>query len=181
MSRDESRSVARNIDIRCDDASAIAAHDLHCDARAALQAAANITAIPSHAERDLRVNTDSRKNRTGILHAGGAGGSEHGEARDSDELEGHEEHTSFADAVGVPRRGDGEEAGADVGRDAHELGFVGRVAHVFDDGGQEQGEGVDGAEAGHADEHEDVDFPVGERLVDVFHVEVVGEVARVFI
>ena len=59
------------------------------------------------------------------------------------------------------------------------MGFVGRVAHIFDNGREEEGEGVDGTEAGHADEHEDVDFPVGEGLADVFEVKVVGEVAVV--
>lgn len=180
MTCNKSRSIARNIDVGRDDATTVAAHDLHCDTRPALQATANITAVPRHAKRDLRVDADGRKDSACVLYAGRACSSEHGEAGDGDELEGHEKYTSFLDAIGVPGRCDCKDAGADVGRDAHELGFVGGVAHVFDDSGEEEGEGVDGAEARHADEHEDVDFPVLQGLVDVLHVEVVGEVTRVF-
>lgn len=53
------------------------------------------------------------------------------------------------------------------------------VAHVFDDRGEEECEGVNGAKAGHANEHVDIHFPVTEGLVNVFDVEVIGEVAMV--
>lgn len=59
------------------------------------------------------------------------------------------------------------------------MGLVGGVSHVLDDGGEEEGEGVDGAETSHADQHVDVDFPVLDGLPDIFHVEVVGETAVV--
>lgn len=100
-------------------------------------------------------------------------------ARDGNELEAQQENTPLAHSVREIARRDGEYAGEDVGRHAHELRVVGGVTHVLDDGGQEQGEGVDGAETGHADEAVDVDLPVLDGLPDVLHVEFVGEVAVV--
>lgn len=45
---------------------------------------------------------------------------------------------------------------------------------------EEQGEGVDGTEASHANQHVDIDFPVFESLVDIFHVEIVSQMASIF-
>jgi hypothetical protein len=44
---------------------------------------------------------------------------------------------------------------------------------VLDDGGKEQGKAVDRAEAGHADEHEDVDLPIFDGLPDIFGIKVI--------
>jgi hypothetical protein len=53
------------------------------------------------------------------------------------------------------------------------------ISHILDDCWQEEGEGVNGAEASHADEHVDVDFPIFDSLQDVFVSECVGEVSVV--
>jgi hypothetical protein len=45
--------------------------------------------------------------------------------------------------------------------------------YSLDNSGQKQGERVDGTEACHTNQHEDVDFPVADGLPDVFDVEVV--------
>lgn len=52
---------------------------------------------------------------------------------------------------------------------------------ALDDGGQEKSKAVDWAKASHANEHEDVDLPVPNSLPYVLQVEVVGEVAVVFV
>lgn len=44
---------------------------------------------------------------------------------------------------------------------------------------EEESKRVDGAKAGHANEHEDVDLPVLDRLPNVLHVKIVGKVTVV--
>lgn len=123
--------------------------------------------------------TNSREHKTSILHGGIARRSQQREAQDSDELEAQQEDAAAAEAVREPAGADGEGAGADVRRDAHQLGLVGRVPHVLDDRGREQRERVDRAEPRHADQHVHVDLPVPDRLPHVLDVEVVREVAVV--
>lgn len=52
---------------------------------------------------------------------------------------------------------------------------------ALDNGRKEESKAVDRAEAGHADEHEDVYLPVADGLPNVLHVEVVGQMAVVFL
>jgi len=46
---DEARAIARDVDVRGDDAAAVPAHDLHGDSGAAFEAAADVSAVPCHA------------------------------------------------------------------------------------------------------------------------------------
>lgn len=123
--------------------------------------------------------TNRRQHRPRILHRRPPAPRQHAEPQHRDELEPQQKHPPAAGAVGEPAGADGGDAGEEVGRHAHELGLVGRVAHALDDGRQEEREGVDGREARQEDEHEDVDLPVGQGLPHVLQVEVVGEVAPV--
>jgi len=179
MPNDKPRPITRQIDITRNYTSTIPTHHLHSNPRPPLQAPPNIPTIPRHSQRNLRINPNSRQHRTRILYTWPPRRSKHSKARNSHDLEAHQEDTPFLHAISIPARSNGEEARADVWRDGHELRVVGSVTHVLDDRREEQGEGVDGAEARHADQHEDVYLPVCEGLVDVFHVEVVGEVAVV--
>jgi len=45
------------IDVRSDDATAVAAHDLHCNTGSTLQATSNIVPVLGETERDLRIDT----------------------------------------------------------------------------------------------------------------------------
>jgi hypothetical protein len=173
------RPIPRKIHITRHNPPTIPTHDLHRNARPPLQATSNIPTIPRHPQRNLWINANRGEHRASILNPRFAARRKHRKPRNGNDLEREQEDAALAHAISVPRCGDSEEACAHVRRDGHELRFVGGVAHVFDNRGQEEAEAVNGAEASHADEHEDVDFPVGERLVDVFHVEVVGEVAAV--
>jgi hypothetical protein len=179
MPSHKSRPIPRKIHITRNNPSTIPTHNLHRYARSPLQTTPNIPTVPRHTQRNLRVDTNRRKNCARILNTWFPRRREHRKSRDCNDLEDKQENAALAQAIRVPGSCDGEEACAHVGRDGHELRVVGCIAHVLDDGGKEQGERVNGAEAGHADEHEDVDFPVGEGLVDVFHVEVIGQMAAV--
>jgi hypothetical protein len=175
----KSRCIPSQVHITRNDTTTVPAHDLHRNTRPALQASANIPAVPRHTERNLRIYTNRSKHRTRILHARLLRRNQHRETRDGNDLESHKKNATLAHAISVPTRRDGEKTRANVWRDGHELCVVGRVAHVLDDGGEKESEGVDGAEAGQADEHKDVDLPVFDSLPYVLHVEVVGEVAAI--
>lgn len=69
VASNETRSVAAQVNVRRNDAAAVAAHDLHGDAGAALQAAADVAAVPGEAERDLRINTWGTVSRYPLLSA----------------------------------------------------------------------------------------------------------------
>jgi len=125
-------SIPAEVDITGDNTTTVAAHDLHGNSGSSFQASANIAAVPGHTERNLRVYADGGEHRAAVLDTGLGGGQEHDEAGNTDDLEDHHEDAAFTHFVGVPACNDGEDAGADVGRDRHELGLVRGVAHVFD-------------------------------------------------
>jgi hypothetical protein len=52
-------SVPAEVDVRRNDATTIATHDLHCDASSPLQTATNIATVPSKTKRDLWVDAYS--------------------------------------------------------------------------------------------------------------------------
>ena len=126
------------------------------------------------------IHTASSEHETRVLYGRVARGGEQGKAGDGQELEAQQKDAALPVAVGEPAPGDGEEAGEDVRRHAHELRLVGRVSHVPDYGRGEEGEGVDRAEGGVAYHHVNVDLPVFNGLPDVFNVEFVGQMAVVF-
>lgn len=179
MTRNVAGPVTRQVDVARNDAAAVAAHDLHGDARPALEAAADVGAVPGQAQGYLSINPNRREHGARVLDRRVAARGQQREPRDRDDLEPQQEHPPLLGAVGVPAGADGGGAGEDVGRHAQQLRVVGRVAHALDDGGQEEREGVDGREPGHEDEHENIDLPVRQGLPDVLDVEVLGEVAVV--
>lgn len=94
-------------------------------------------------------------------------------------LKAHQEYPSRPHPISQPARCDSEEACTHIWWDRHELCLVGGIAHLLNDGRQEQGEAVYGSKAGHADEAVNVYLPVLERLEDVLVGEFVVEVAVV--
>jgi hypothetical protein len=177
MTGDEPRPIPRKVHIRSNDTPAVPTHDLHSNASPPLKTPTNISAIPRHTQRYLWVYPNRSEYRPRILHARSPTSRQQREAQNRDELKAHKEHTALPHPIGHPARRDGEEACTHVWRNGHELSVVGGVAHVFDNRREEEGEGVDRAEAGHADEHMDVYLPVAEGLPDVLHVEVIRQMA----
>lgn len=76
---------------------------------------------------------------------------------------------------------DSEEAGNDVGRDGHELGLLVGVAETGDNGGQEDGDGVERGVNANGDQHVDVDLPVLEGILHELHLKPVGQDGAVFL
>jgi len=151
MPNNKPRPITRQIDITRNDPSTIPTHHLHSNTRPPLQTPPNVPTVPRHPQRNLRINPNSRQHRARILYTGPPRRSKHSKARNSHDLEAHQEDTTFLHAIRIPARSNGEETRADVWRDGHELRVVGSVAHVFDDRREEEGEGVDGTEARHTD------------------------------
>lgn len=50
-------TIALQINVGGDDASAVAAHDLHGDARASLKTSPDVVSVPGETERDLRIDS----------------------------------------------------------------------------------------------------------------------------
>jgi hypothetical protein len=57
MARDVAGAIAREVNIRGDDPSTVASHDLHSDTGTSLETATNIAAVPRQAEWYLRINS----------------------------------------------------------------------------------------------------------------------------
>lgn len=54
-----------------------------------------------------------------------------------------------------------------------------RESHALDNGREEEREAVNWAKPSHADEHEDINFPVANGLPNIFHIEIVGQMTVV--
>lgn len=71
--------------------------------------------------------------------------------------------------------GDGEQAGDDIGRDGHELSHLVGVAETLDNGGQEDGDGVERGVDADGDDHVDPDLPVLEGITEELPLELIRE------
>ena len=119
--------------------------------------------------------TTCGKEGASILHPRLATADEHGESSDREELEAHHEDTSLLCLVGGVARADGEDTGDDVRRHGHQLGVPVGVAHVLDDGGEEECDGVEGSVDSDCDEHVHIDLPVLKCLEEVFEIKLIGK------
>jgi len=135
--------------------------------------------VPSLAARssDARPGglTASGEEGADVLHNRVAGRQQHGEADNRDGLEAQHEEATLPHLVGDVAGDDGEDAGHDVRRHAHQLRLVAAVAHALDDGGQEQRDRVERRVDADRDHHVDVDLPVAQSRPHVLDVKVVGE------
>lgn len=172
MPLDISRPILGQVDVAGDDTSTVHAHNLHGNADAPFQRASHVPAVPRQTQGYLGIDADGSQHSTGVLHRGLTATCQEGEAGDGNDLGAEEEGAALAILVGGIVQSDGEDSGTDIWGDGHELGVVGRIAHAFDDGRQEECEGVDGTETADTDDHVDVDLPVGYGLPDVLDVEV---------
>lgn len=129
----------------------------------------------SHEKQRKMALTTRGKESAAVLHRRLGTANEHCKSSNSDELKPHHEDASLFCLVRGVAHTDGEETGDDVGRNGHQLGMLVGVSHVLDDGWEEEGDGVQGGVYSNRDEHVNIDFPVLERLKDVFEIELVGE------
>jgi len=107
------------------------------------------------------------------------GRDKHGEANNSGQAEEHHEHSTMLLAICEVASTDSGDGTDDVWGDTHKLRTVVRVAHVVDDGGEEERDRVEGSVDTDSDQHVNVDLPVLESGVEVLDVILVGEGAAI--
>jgi hypothetical protein len=129
---------------------------------------------PRFTEEGERLTTCGKEGAD-VLHCRLATADEHGKSNDREELEPHHKDASLFCPVGGVARADGEKTGDDVRGNRHQLGSFVAVAHVLDDGGEEERDGVEGSIDSDRDEHVHIDLPVLECLEEIFEIELVGE------
>ena len=193
------RGISALIDESSNDTSEIAEAHMHCDANTAFKTATDVIAVPCHAERNEWVDpyrepdisclvllerhleeararlTTCGKEGADILHCRLATADEHGKPSDRQDLESDHEAASLLCLVGGIARADGKNACNDVRRNGHQLGtFVG-VAHVPNNGGEEERDGVERRVDSDRDEHVHIDLPILKCLKEVFEIELVSE------
>ena len=105
---------------------------------------------PRHVPRECWIDSaygdeDSRVDDAGDVSGGGGGDADY-EADADGAHAGEDVGAALAGAIGEPGYGDGEDGGGDVDGDGEELGCGGGVAEFADDGGEEEGGAVEGAD-----------------------------------
>lgn len=77
--------------------------------------------------------------------------------------------------VGDETTTDGEQAGDDIRRDSHELSDLIGVAHTLDNGGEEDGDGVERGVDADGDDHVNPDLPVTEGILHELPIKGIRE------
>lgn len=140
------RPIPRQINETGQDTTQVATHSLHGQRDGPLGGPARVIPVPGHALRHVGVDAAREEEGAGVLYVDVALGNEHDQSDDADQVPEDHEDAAGGETVGQVAGGEAADAGDDVGRDSHELGLVVGVAEVADDGGEEEGEGVDGGE-----------------------------------
>jgi len=83
--------------------------------------------------------------------------------------------TTLAVSISSETTTDGEKTGDNVGRNRHELSHLVGVAETLDDGGKEDGDGVERSVDSDGDHHVNPDLPVLESILGELHVEGIRE------
>ena len=108
--------------------------------------------------------TTCSKEGADILHGRLATADEHSKSSNCEQLETHHEYASLLGLVCSVAGANGEETSNDIWRDSHQLGtFIG-VAHIADDGREEEGDGIERSIYSDGDEHVHIDLPVLECM-----------------
>lgn len=158
VASDVPRPVTREVDVRGDDATAVATHDLHGNARPSLETPADVAAVPGESERDLWIDAwwlrrsasallevrSTSERRIGLTNGGKdsacvldmrlAAPSQQGKSQDGDQLEAQQEHAALPDSVCEIARRNCEDACKDIRRHAHQLRIIRGIVHGLDDG-----------------------------------------------
>lgn len=173
------RSVVRSIILAEDEAgdgtTQVTETDVHGNTDTSLERATNIVTVPGDTLGNVGVDTAGDHEAGKVLGVVVVSAEKDGETSDGDEAEADHVETSLAVLVSGETTTDGEEAGHDVGRNRHELGHGVAVSETLDNGGKEDGDGVERGVDADGDDHVDPDLPVLHGVLEELHVELVGE------
>lgn len=171
MSKEEPRRILRPIDVRTHHSIDIAPTNYKSKRNSAFVDTLNIVRRPRYRVRYTRVYTQCAKERACILNTGLRRPKQHAEASNPKYRHADIAQPALLRAVGQPsdqHRDDGSEG---VGRDAEKVCGGGGVAELFDDSGEEEGEGVERPVGTHVDDGEHEGFPVFDGLPEILHLE----------
>jgi len=162
------RAVARRVagtvlgavDVAAHDPVQVAPSDDDPQRDAALVHALGVVRGPRDGVGDARVDAQGPEEGARVPDPGALGAQEHGEADDAEEGDEDVAEAALAGPVGDVTDGDGQDGGGGVGGHGEELGARGGVAQVVDDGGQEEGEGVQRPVGAHVDDGGEPGLPV---------------------
>ena len=173
------RSVVRSIilseDETRDGTSKVTESDVHGNTDTSLERATDVVTVPGDTLGNVGVDTAGDKEGSKVLGVQVLGAEKDGETDDGDEAESNHVGTSLSVLIGGETTTNGEETSDDVGRDTHELSHGVAVSKTGDNGGKEDGDGVERNVDADGDEHVNPDLPVGEGSLEELHVELIRE------
>jgi len=116
---------------------------MHGNTDTTLDASANVVSIPGNTLGNIGVDSHSKEEATRILDVGVLRRDQHDKTKDGDKAEADHEDTSSLESVGRPSTGDTAETSHDVWWDSHQLGGVVGISEGLDNGGEEEGVGIE--------------------------------------
>ena len=141
------------VDVRGDDTVEVAPADDETQDDAALVHTLDIVADPGDGVGDAGVDAQGAEEGACVLDMGLLAAEEDGETGDADEGNEDVAETALAGAISDVADGDGQDCCTSIRRNGEKLCLGGRVTHLRDDSGEEQGEGVEWHVATHVDHH----------------------------
>lgn len=149
--------------------------DVHGNTNTTLERTTNVVAVPGDTLGNIGVDTAGDEESGEVLGTVGFDSSKDDETNDGDNTEEDHVDTTLAMSISSETTADGEETGDDVGRNRHELSHLVGVAETLDDGGKEDGDGIERSVDSDGDHHVNPDLPVLESILGELHVEGIRE------
>ena len=181
VARDVPRGVLGPIDVAAHDPVQVAPPDDDPERDAALVHAFGVVRRPRDRVRDARVDAQRTQEGAGVPDPRAFGAEEHGKPDDAEQGDANVTETTFPGPVGDVADADGQTRGRRVRRDREQLRPRVRVPEIADDGGEEEGEGVQGPVGAHVDDGGQPGLPVLDRGPEVRHLELLVLRARLLI
>lgn len=168
-------SVVLAVDKARDSTTEVTEADVHGNTDTTLERTADVVAVPGDTLGNVGVDTAGDEESTKVLGAVGFDSGEDDETNYSDNAESNHVDTTLAVLISSETATDGEEAGDNVGRDRHELSNLVGVAKTLDNGGKEDGDGVERGVDANGDEHVNPDLPVLESILGELEIETIRQ------
>jgi len=156
MAREVPRSIFATEREASNNTSEVTEADVHGNTNSSLGSTADVVPVPCNTQRNVGVNSVShclakceglnannipRDDEEGadILDVGFVCRNQHDKPDNGDDAEAYHVWSTLLGPVGQESSGDSNDTAENIGRNAHQLRLVVGVAHVFDDGGEEEG------------------------------------------
>jgi len=171
VTRRVARGIRGAVDVAAHDPVQVSPPDDDPQRDPALVHALGVVRGPGDGVGDARVDAQGPEEGAGVPDPGAVATQEHRETDDAEHGDADVAEATLAGLVGDVTDGHGQDGGGCVRRHGEELGPRGRVAQVFDDGGQEEREGVQRPVGAHVDDGRQPGLPVLDGGPEVGHLE----------